>query len=172
MLKPIQDLKAFQKILKNAGEIQPPWISWTEFGQPIDIEDMETEYISTLPNDMLFNCDCGSGSHQLNIPSFVPSQDYREANPPKTFLEIYAHFFKRRFWKPADVFLLIRCWNGNVSLIKFNLYQPKSGKVVCRVPIEIFEQCKAAEIENFRSSKSSLDYRYMWPKPVIGSSHT
>ena len=105
MLKPVPDLKALQKILKNAGEIQRPWISWTEFGQPIPIEDMETAYIRRLPNDMLFHCDCGSGSHQLNIPPRVPPQEYREANPPKTFLEIHADFFKRNFWKKkVDLF--------------------------------------------------------------------
>ena len=172
MLKPVPDLKALQKILKNAGEILPPWISWTEYGQPIHHEDMETAYIRRLPNDMLFHCDCGSGSHKLDIPRFVPDRVYREANPPKTFLEIHAHFFKRNFWTPAAIFFLVRCWNGNVSLIELNVNQPKSGKIVCRVPIEIFEQCKAEEIKHLRSSKTSVDHRYMWPKPVIVSSHT
>ena len=109
-MQTVHNLKGFQKILSKAGEMQLPWVAWNEVGMPRKSEDMVPAYIKTLPNNMLFHCSCGAGSHKLIAEGVVPRKN-RSKNPSKKYLEIFAEFYKRKLLS-VSMFFVIRCWNN------------------------------------------------------------
>ena len=166
----VRNLKSFQKLLGKAGEIQAPFIAWSEVGMPLPDEDHVPAYIDTLPNNMLFHCRCSAGSHKLIAEGVVPRKN-RGKNPSTKYLEIHAEFYKRKLFS-VSMFFLIRCWNNRVSFVECRRNDIGFGKVICEVPDDIFQEAQQDELEHHRRSEKFNGYRYLWGNPVIVGSFT